>query len=83
MKVQLSLRILKHPTKLCSSRYIILDKAEYEQQQSAYSRKLAECEQIIVSLQIDREEHEYLKHLTDTLVRLENVCTVPTMPRKS
>ena len=71
MKVQLSLRILKYLTKLCGGRYIILDRAEYEQEQSAYSRKLAECEQIIASLQVDQEEFMYLRHFAATLIQLE------------
>ena len=69
--MQLSLRILKFLVKLCGGRYIILDRAEYEQEQSAYSRKLAECEQIIASLQVDQEEFMYLRHFAATLIQLE------------
>ncbi len=49
----------------------VIDRMEYEQLEDAYQRKLAECEKMIQTLQVDREEYEYLKHLADTLVRLE------------
>ena len=49
----------------------VIDRTEYEQQEDVYQRKLAECEKMIQTLQVDREEYEYLKHLADTLVRLE------------
>ncbi len=49
----------------------VIDRTDYEQRKEAYQRKLAECEQLIQSLQVDREEYEYLKCLVDTLVRLE------------
>ena len=49
----------------------VIDRTEYEQQENEYQRKLAECEKRILSLQVDRAEYDYLKHLADTLVRLE------------
>jgi len=49
----------------------VIDRMEYERQEDEYQRKLAECEKMIQSLQVDRAEYDYLKHLADTLVRLE------------
>ena len=43
----------------------------YISMKQEYECKLAECEQMFQSLQVDREEYAYLKHLADTLVRLE------------
>ncbi len=49
----------------------VIDRMEYEHQKDEYQRKLAECEKMIEALQVDRAEYDYLKHLADTLVRLE------------
>ncbi len=49
----------------------VIDRTEYEQRENTYKRKLAELEKVIQALQVDYNEYEYLKHLADTLVRLE------------
>ena len=49
----------------------VIDRTEYMQQEESYRRKLSECERMLQSHHIEREEYEYLKHLADTLVRLE------------
>jgi len=49
----------------------VIDRTEYEQRENSYQRKLAELEKVIQALHVDHNEYEYLKHLADTLVRLE------------
>ena len=49
----------------------VIDRTEYEQRENTYKRKLAELEKVIQALHVDHNEYEYLKHLADTLVRLE------------
>ena len=49
----------------------VIDRTEYEQRENTYQRKIAELEKVIQALHVDHNEYEYLKHLADTLVRLE------------
>ena len=70
---------------LLGNDFVILTAEEHEtyiSMKHEYERKLAECEQMIQSLQVEQNEYEYLKHLADTLV-WRSVCTIPTMLRKS
>ena len=54
----------------------------YISMKQEYERKLAECEQMIQSLQVEQDEYEYLKHLAIHWFGLKNVCTIPIMLRK-
>lgn len=59
---------------LLGNDFVILTAEEHQtyiSMKQEYERKLEECEQMIQSLQVEQDEYEYLKHLADTLVRLE------------
>jgi len=59
---------------LLGNDFVILTAEEHQtyiSMKQEYERKLAECEQMVQSLQVEQDEYEYLKHLADTLVRLE------------
>ena len=58
-------------TKLFGKRFYIVGHEEYEQREESYRQKEAEYQKTIESLKIDREEFAFLRHFSDTLIRLE------------
>jgi len=71
--MRLRTALLQFLIKISGNKYILLDKEEYTRQQEYYTKKLAEYEKLIASLQIDQTEYQFLRHFAATLIQLEKL----------